>query len=103
MIERRRIEINVAKQIFKHDEFITFRIYASVHKFPIRISPASNWPIYQLVIQTEDPFACYINGRFVRHFPNWEEAWDILQERVNTKSRQFGFQRDYLWRWKKEQ
>ena len=102
MIERQKIEMSVAKQIFKHDNFITFRIYATVHKFPIQISPSSNWPIYQLEIGIKKPFACYINGRFVRNFTNWNEAWNILQERVNTMSRQFGFERYYLWRWKKE-
>lgn len=99
MIERKKLEMNVARQYFKNNNQIFFRIYATKHKFPIQISPNSNWPIYELIIDTKPPFGCWVNGRFVREFPSWKEAWVILQERVNTMSRQFGFERYFLWRW----
>jgi len=37
MIERSNKELNLARQIYKHDNYVVFRIYASVHRLPVSL------------------------------------------------------------------
>jgi len=55
--------------------------------------------VYQLEVETEPPFSCWISNEYARDFPDWKTAFEILTERVNTVSRQFGFERIYLKQW----
>ena len=100
-IERRTSELHVARQLFKHDNFIHFRIYASVRRLP-KVLVLRDC-IYGLDIQTQPPYSCWFNDKHVRDFPNWKTAFEILTERVNTVSRQFGFERVYLKQWEAEE
>lgn len=101
MIERRTSELHVARQLFKHDNIIHFRIYASVRRLPKVLNSVDS--IYELQVGTWFPFSCWINRLYVRNFQRWEIAFEILTERVNTVSRQFGFERVYLKQWEAEQ
>jgi len=55
-----------------------------------------------LRVQTIEPFACYIDYQYIRNFSQREVAFAITQERVNSISRQFGFEGKYIGEWFKE-
>lgn len=102
MIERSKKELHLARQLYKHDNHVIFRIYAYVHELPKTLPWYHNSAIYNLRVQTVEPFACYINHQYIRNFSQRKIAFAITQERVNTISRQFGFSRKYIGDWFKE-
>ena len=99
MIERNKQELKLARQLFKHDDHMIFRIFATVHKLPKTFPHYHESKIYELKVQTVPPYSCYINYQYIRDFQTWKTAWSISQERVNTVSRQFGFDRVGVLQW----
>ena len=89
MIHRRIQELHVARQIFKHDNIIVFRIYAQKRALPKKLEPFDN--IYEFKVQTIPPYSCWLNGQYHHDMTDSKVAWSILLERVGTVSRQFGF------------
>lgn len=102
MITRKKQELYTAMQIFKHDDIVTFRIYAQVKPLPKQIGMLHD--IYDLKIQIVPPYACFINHLHIRDFPNLKTAYSILLERVRSLCQQFGFKVPYreLWKWQRE-
>ena len=99
MKEYTRQELNIVRQIFKHDNHMIFRIYTSVYPIPKHLPYYHHSSIYELKVQTVPPYSCYINHFHIRDFLRKENAWSISQERVNTISRQFGFDRYSIGHW----
>ena len=99
MIERHKKELSLARQLYKHDNHVVFRIYASIHRLPKSLPWYHGSSIYNLRVQTEPPFSCYITHQYIRDFSSRETAFSITQERVNTISRQFGFTKKYIGNW----
>ena len=93
MIERKTQELHTARQLFKHDNFIVFRIFAQ--KKPLTKGLEWVHSIYEIKIQIIPPYSCYLDKRHIRHFTSKKEAASILLERVRTLSTQFGFSVPY--------
>lgn len=97
--ERMIGNIHLARQIFKHDGVIYFRIYASVFPLPKRLDPYK--AIYRLEMHTDAVdklkmhYMTYANDVVLREFKDWDSARDFLIGKIFTVSRQFGF-RGYL-------
>ena len=93
MIERKIQELHTAIQLYKHDDFITFRVFAQKKPFQKHLQWVHS--IYDIQIQIVPPFACLMDMRPIRNFTSKKEAVSILLERVRTLSTQFGFTVSY--------
>lgn len=95
---RRKQELNVARQLFKHDNIIVFRIYAQKKPLPKVLNRFD--AIYEFKVQTISPYSCWLNGVYHHDFADGKVAWSILLERAGSLSRQFGFGSAYeLLKW----
>jgi len=105
--ERMTGELNLARQLFRKDGAVHFRIFASV--FPLPKILREYDAIYRLLIRPdnehEGKYNVYINGWYIRPFANWKLAHDYIIKIVYHKSRQFGFEMCHVpnhWGIKKE-
>jgi hypothetical protein len=93
MIVRRKKQMNLAMQLYRHDNIIVFRIYAQVKEFPRFLM--SHHCVYELKVQVVPPYSCWQQHQYVRDFSSHEIAWSILLERIRSFCSQFGFDVPY--------